>query len=229
MTASAFLFALQLGDSALPIGRFSHSYGLEELLARDDAIGEDAIAELVESILLEVVAPLDGVAVAEAHRLAAVKDVDRLLALDRAVTVRKITPASRRASTACGRRLAALAMALIEDETIVGLVAHIASGRSNGNLAIAEGVLAQAFGIGLEEAVLLELRGSSAALLSAALRLGRISATRAQVVAASLVPSLCEGLEVALTLSAEDMRAVGPELEIAAIRHGRREARLFAT
>ena len=32
MTPRSFLAALQLADSAFPIGRFSHSQGLEELL-----------------------------------------------------------------------------------------------------------------------------------------------------------------------------------------------------
>jgi urease accessory protein len=229
MTSSAFLFALQLGDSALPTGRLSHSYGLEEFLAREPKLEEAALAEVVQSMLVEIVAPLDGVALAKAHGLAAPGNLDGLLALDGAVTARKITPASRHSSAACGRRLAALAPSLTVDRTTALLAGQIQAGRADGNLAVVEGVLASALGIGLEEAVLLELRGTSGALVSAALRLGRISATRAQVLAASLVPTLCDALEVALSLPVEDMRAVGPELDIAAMRHGRREGRLFAT
>jgi urease accessory protein len=229
MTPSAFLFALQLGDSALPTGRFSHSYGLEEILAREPQLKEGALTEVLESMLLEIVAPLDGVAVAEAHRLAAAGDVDGLVALDEAVTARKITPASRRSSAACGRRLATLAPSLAQDRTAALFAGQVASGRSDANLAVVEGVLARALGIGREEAVLLELRGTLAALVSATLRLGRISASRAQVVAASLVPTLCDALEVALSLPVEEMRAVGPELDIAAMRHSRRDGRLFAT
>jgi urease accessory protein UreF len=66
-------------------------------------------------------------------------------------------------------------------------------------------------------------------LLSAALRLGRISATETQMLAASLVPTLSEGVDIALTLTAERMRAVAPELDVAAMSHRRREARVFAT
>lgn len=229
MNRSAFLFALQLGDSALPTGRFSHSYGLEEMLAGDDTITESVIAELVEAIVLEVVAPLDGVAVAEAHRLAAARDGSGLRALDRAVTTRKITPSSRYASTVCGRRLAALASVVTDDATMTDLAEHIGARCSDGNLAVVEGTLSHALEITLEEAVLLELRGTSVALLSAALRLGRISATQAQTLAASLVPALSEGVDIALTLTTESMRAVAPELDVAAIRHRTRDARVFAT
>jgi urease accessory protein len=229
MKPAAFLSALQVGDSAFPIGRFAHSYGLEEVFTRDPELTEDAIAELVESIILEAVAPLDGVAVAGAHRLAAAGDLEGLVALDHAVTVRKITPSSRRASTACGRRLAALTCVLTDDETIARFAERVDAGRSDGNLAVVEGALSFALDIGVEEAVLLELRGTAAALLSAALRLGKISATRAQALATRLIPPLIEALEISLKLRTEEMRAVAPELDVATIRHGRREARLFAT
>ena len=229
MSRASFLFALQLGDSALPTGRFSHSYGLEELLAQDAMPDEDALVELVESVVLEMVAPLDGVAVAEAHRLAEADDLDGLRTLDRGVTARKLAPASRYASTACGRRLAALCRLLTENATCTRFAEDVAAGRSDGNLAVVEGALAHALAIDLEEAVLLELRSTSVSLLSAALRLGKISALRAQALGAGLVPVLVEGLETSLRLTRDEMRAVGPELEVASMSHRRRDARVFAT
>lgn len=229
MKAAAYLLALQLGDSALPTGRFSHSYGLEEFLMNEPDLGEADLVELIESMVLEVVAPLDGVALIESHRLATFGDIDGLLALDLAVTARKITPASRHASTSCGRRLAALAPVLTQRGVALRYTGHVVAGSSAGNLAVVEGVIGYAAGIGAEEAVLLELRSTSAALLSAALRLGRLSATRAQALATSLVPTLCLGLDVAVALDVGDMRAVGPEFDLAAMRHGKRQAKLFAT
>jgi urease accessory protein len=229
MKRSAFLFALQLGDSGLPTGRFSHSYGLEELLGTERLGDAEALAELVESVVLEAAAPLDGVAVAEAHRLSGVGDVGGLRELDRAVTARKLTPSTRRASTACGGRLAALTKSLTNDPTCVRFAQVVGARDSDGNLAVVEGALARALDIGLEEAILLELRGTSVALLSAALRLGKISALKAQAIAAALIPTLADGLEIALALTPDEMRAVVPELDIAAMSHGRRDARIFAT
>lgn len=228
-STAAFLFALQLSDSALPTGRFAHSYALEEFVSREPDFGEREVAELIHTVLVEAVAPLDGVALAEAHRLAGLGDLEGLISLDFAVTARKITPSSRRASTACGRRLAALVPSLTPEVTANLFSRRIGKGAADGNLAVLEGVITRALGIQAREAVLIELRATSTAVLSAAVRLGRVPAIRAQAIAATLIPAICEGLDVVAALTPAEMRSVGPEFDIAAMWHANREAKLFVT
>ena len=52
MTGDAFLAALLLSDSSLPIGRFAHSHGLEAYLAASPECGEVDILELVETAVV---------------------------------------------------------------------------------------------------------------------------------------------------------------------------------
>jgi urease accessory protein len=228
MAASeALLAAVQLADSALPIGRFVHSHGLEAWLRDHAEASESAIAELVEAVVCEGVAPLDGVVVAHAHRASTVQE---LAVLDQRLTARKLSPASRRASEACGRKLAALAPRLAPEDTLITeLVSLVERRETNGNLAVVGGTLARALGLTTIDAVALELRGAASSLLSAAVRLGSLSPTGAQTVLARLTPALVAAAELAATLGLDELRSTMPELEMYALMHARAEARLFST
>jgi urease accessory protein len=224
--AAAFLAALQLADSALPIGRFVHSHGLEAWLQREEEAGEAELTRLVESVLGEAFAPLDGVVLAHAHRAATLQE---LLDLDRTLTARKLSAPARAASCACGRQLASLAGGLVDDALVAALAGEVRERRTDGNLAVVEGALTRALGLTAEQALLLELRGTAAGLLSSAVRLGRLGPVRAQAMLRALAPAVERAAASALEAGLDDLRSSGIELEIAAMSHRRAHVRLFAT
>lgn len=228
-TTIAFVRCLQLADSALPIGRYVHSQGLEALLDYDPTLDVDGLAEVVQSVIAQGVARLDAAAVAEGHRLESRGDVAGLVALDQALTARKLSPAARRASQTCGGQLAMLARWLASDPTLDSYCKAARTGEADGNLAVVEGALAAALGLPRGWAVVIELRGSAAGLLSAAVRLGRLSATRAQQLLRDCERVIAIAAEEALSCSVQEMCSSAIELEIHAMRHARADSRLFMT
>jgi urease accessory protein len=227
MPTTEFLAALQLADSALPIGRYVHSFGLEAWLRARGEVAPDTLAELVNAAVCEAVAPLDGAFVAHAWRA---RTVSELTSLDEMLTARKLAPSARRASRACGRQLAALGAQLApRDLLLVAFAERVHDRKTESNLAVVEGSLARALGLSALEAVMVELRGAAVGLLSAATRLNAISPVRAQIVLAGLAPALAAAAEDALGLKLGEVSATAPELELFALGHGRADARLFAS
>lgn len=221
------LGALALGDSALPIGRFVHSGGLEAWLAERPAVPPEELLELIRTMVYEGIAPLDGAVVAHAHRTLS---VERLTELDWRLTARKLTPASRKASQACGRQLATLAPRLAPADSLVAEVSVAARDRlTDGNLAVVEGTLARALGLSARDSVLTALRSTAAALLSAAVRLGATSPTSAQAILMQLSPTLAEAAALSLSLELDELTSTVPEMDIHAARHPRYESNTFAT
>jgi urease accessory protein len=229
MTAAGvggLLAMLQLADSSLPVGRFVHSQGLESWLAANPEADEARLVDLVGAVLREGVAPLDGAAVANAHPL---RCAAALVELDRMTTLHKLTPGARLASHACGRQLLALGAELTGGGLVAELAALVRRGESDGNAAVALGVVAAALGVGARDSVLIELRGAAAALLGVAVRLGRLAPRRAQRALLELGPSIAEATRAALELDAAEMWSSTPELELAMLSHGRAGARFFRT
>jgi urease accessory protein len=184
--------------------------------------GDGEIEEVVSSYVREGVAPLDGAAVALAHRA---DSLDCLLELDRIVTCHTTHRPARVASQSCGRQLAALANHLADDPLLELLVIAVHDGSTDANLAVVSGSLARSLGIGRPEALMLELRGAMMTLLSCAVRLGRLGPVGAQAMAHRLVPDLILAASEALEMQPLDLHSSAVELDLAALAHSRRDAR----
>lgn len=223
------LAVMQLSDGGLPIGRFAHSGGLESWFQGRSSVGEEEIAGWIEASLRFGAARTDGIATAEAHRAAAHGDLAGISAVDVVLGTYKLSEAARRASTTCGRQLAALALQLFDEASVAEFCTAVRADRSPGHLAVVAGAVAAAAKLTVEQVVLMEARGVVSMHLSAAVRLGRLTATHAQVVQRRLEPAVIAAAKEALGGSLGSMSAGAFEVEIAMMTSRRLDGRMFAT
>ena len=154
------------------------------------------------------------------------------------LTVRRPGPVARAASRSCGRRLAAIGPGLAPAqhsgrdevvEVVAALGDRVAAGTSDGNLAVVSGAVAAGMGVPLEDAVVVEVRSAAAGLLSAAVRLGRLPASRAHLLLASSGPWLAAAADDAMTRTVADASSSAFELDIAMLRRRRSTGWTFAS
>lgn len=222
---TALLGALQLSDSAFPVGRFVHSQGVEAWLNSHPDADADAIASLATT-MVGAAARMDGAFLVASS---GTREVAGLLDLDLRLTARKTVPSARTMSTTCGRQLATIAPRIADSEVLTLYTDAVQRRETDGNLAVVTGILCQALTIDPSTAVAVELRSTAAAVLSVAVRLGRLSPSLAQEQLARLRPMIAAACDVALTTHIDEAFSSMPELEICALAHHRAEFRFFTT
>jgi urease accessory protein len=228
--AGPLLALMQLSDSALPIGRYAHAMGLERLLRDGRVLAPASLREMIVSALIHSVARADGAATALAHDAVQGQDIQALKTVDAQLDLLKLTKPVQAASRRCGSRLAALTSLLSSHATLAEYAADVAARQTPGHLAVVSGAVSAAAGISREDAVLAEMRGVAAMILSAAVRLDIVPAVASQGILASLAPEIITAAEIALKTGPDELECSSAAgLEIAAMRYARDDGRLFAT
>ncbi|QVL34089.1 hypothetical protein KIH39_09330 [Telmatocola sphagniphila] len=100
---------LQIGDSALPISGYTHSWGLEAAIARKTVMDSESLETWTRNWLRYSLAPLEGVFLAAAHKASREIHADdhavELKRLNRLMTAMMPVPSLRAASLEMGDQL----------------------------------------------------------------------------------------------------------------------------
>src|SRR3982074_3726659 len=171
MKAAPLLAALQLGDSAFPSGAFTHSYGLETLVAERAVSSASDVEAVLSSHLRHRLAKSDLPALLAAHRAATNSDVDLVIRTDAALTAIKMTREERQASHRMGARLMTEARRLAP---------HPVLESSPQNAAVAFGMAGLAMGVSARAAAFTYASSFASSLVSASMRLLRMGHGDAQ-------------------------------------------------
>lgn len=223
----ATLSTLRLADSFLPVGAYTASYGLEQLVADDQVTDADELEAALETYLRQQVGPSDVVVLANAHRAATEGDVDGVVAADRRLTAVTMAREFRESSTKAGGRLLELQGDLDGGETLAAFRERVDAGESPGNYVAALGVVAAESGIDAEDIALAHCHAFVTGLLGAAQRLLSLGHTRAQEILLALQSVAAEVVSANLGRSLDAIEAFAPGIDLASMRHERAERRLF--
>lgn len=217
---------LEFSDSALPVGGFSFSCGLETAVAEGLVHNEISLGEYLLAAARQF-ATCDGVASLAAHRALLRDHWEGFVDADRRVGLFKAGGENRRMSLRMGRKLGELARQVLPRKEFECWHRAVEQGEIEGHHAPTQALLFARVGLGEEALFSSLLYGIAAQITGAALRLIRIDHFATQRLLYALAGEI-SGLYAELApLSLEEMHLFAPEYEILASMHEQGSQRMF--
>lgn len=221
---------LQISDSALPIGGYTHSWGLEAAVARRIVADAESLERFVRNWLRHALGPLEGVVVSSSCRAAAQGEWATLAISNSLLTASIAPPSIRAASLEMGEQL--LALASTWTWSAPGIMAF-ASGTPGGgefrrwNHPVAFGLLGAIAGCSAVETVQAYLHQAVMGMIGAGVRAIPVGHTHGQQMIAYLHEDI---IRLAATCADRPLETAGsgsPFYEVLCDEQTRLYARLF--
>jgi urease accessory protein len=230
------LALLQLSDSAIPIGGYSNSFGLETFVQHNTISDARSAEEAIRLLLSRSVAPQDGIACGLALRFCLSNEWEQLLKLNQYLTASKWSKEIYLASVRMGTRLLKLAIEtgfITTKPDLNATIALITTGTDPSRRSpewhhsVVFGFLAASSGLTERLTIAAYLQNSVNCLISACVRLIPLGHTDGQRILVSLRPLIAELAEQCGGRKMDEISAFAPLTEAASFAHESLYSRLF--
>jgi urease accessory protein len=213
---------LHLCDSLFPLGSFAHSDGLEAAVAEGRVGSVSDLGSWLDALLTATLSEAEGPAVREAMMCARAGDFAALAALDDEMDAMRPSSAGRAATRTMGTRLLKtwhhIRPSPIVERAMVERARH--------TLPTAFGLVCEAAGIGVTEAIEAFMYTRLASPISAAMRLMPVGQHDAHALLARVLADV-PAQALAVAASRNPPRAFLPMMDIACMSHQYVHSRLF--
>jgi urease accessory protein len=224
---SYLLSLLQLCDSNLPTGAFSHSFGLETYIQNEQVVSKQTFAKWLQVYVREQLVYNDGLALRLAYEALVQDQWETLWNLDRMITVQSMARETREGSARMGQRMMQLGMELYLIPALVGYQERVQAKQSSGHPAIVFSIIAHHLAVPKSTAILSYLYSCTASLIQNGVRGIPLGQTDGQRLFQELQSHLLQAVEKIEGLDEDDFGITSPGIEISQMKHERLHIRLF--
>lgn len=217
---------LQFSDSALPIGSFAFSNGLESAVQTGIVSDPASLQEYAELVLRQS-ARMDGIALLHAYRAALDADRDGIIAADDELLCRRVGEEQQLMLTRVGKKFAELVMKISPSPLLETWLSDIRAGATPGCHAIGQGIVLAHFGADETESFVMHQYGIASMILGAALRLMRIDHVDTQRILFTLQQRAETDYRAVRDLALDEMSAFAPVFDLLVAHHTTAHVRLF--
>lgn len=223
----SLMHLLQFTDSTFPVGTFSFSNGLETAAYEKVVHDADTLESFTRAASVQA-AYTDGIAALCARRAVIAGDYEGVKDADNALEQCKMNAEARLMLARMGKKLTELGCRLFPDNELVRRwLDDINAGRVTGTYPVAQGIMFGINGMSEEELFCSHQYGVINMILSAALRLVRVSHYDTQIILQRLCTESMEMLPEVRKMNLDQMNAFVPEMDICASLHEKGKMRMF--
>ena len=222
---------IQLCDSNFPVGSFNHSYGMETYLRKDEIEDTKTFRNWLRIYLNKQFIYSDGLCIRmlyeELESLDSLEITEKILELDRMITVQSIAKESRDGSKLIAGRMVKMFIDLYDFEVLKVYEEKIRNKEAFGHPAIVFGLALYSLGLTMKETISYHIYSTISTLIQNAVRTIPLGQKDGQL----LLKEFCEETEgLVLKVENADLDYFGlnvPGIELSQINHETLTFRLF--